>query len=181
MAATKVLLAIHDVTVRFKSGDETPNTLDFVLTEGSITIQDGGFNSIMATDADGTNLEASSPRKAGVAQYAGFTINGKLFDPGKNASSAVYADLVRNEGVCGGWTQTIVPIDDGINPIWDADIIIGDRSTDAELKGTTFAFANVQKQGPGLGFDISRDGGAMVSGHEWQSLTSVHYASTRAT
>ncbi len=181
MAETTTLRAIQDVTVTFSDDTGTPKTYVFKLTEGTITIEDGFYNVIVPTEASGAPISGAAARAAGVGGMCGFTVSGKLFDTGANASEGVYIDLVRNDGYAGAsWTMTKLSPDSDliIGGIWDVAIAVGNVGSGAEAKGTTYTFGACRKEG-GARIEITRDGGAMISGDTWRSLELVHYTTAR--
>lgn len=175
MAETTIDLSIEDVTLTF-SDATTPTALTYVtkLTEGTLTIYQGDYNTFMSTEPDGSPVSGGAPRKAGVRQMCGFTVDCSLFDVGINASDETYIDVRENTGDVGtNWTSTTSSPDSEI-VTWNATIAVADRGA---VTGASYAFSDVRlESGPDI--TITRDGGWKAS-DTWRSLTTVKYTKTR--
>ena len=171
MAETTIDLSVNDVTLTFTDGT---GTYAARLTEGTITIYQGEWDTFMSTNADGSPVTGGAPRKAGVRQMAGFTLNCSLFDVGDNATDETYQDIRTNDGHVGStWTSTTSSPDDEITT-WDASIVVADRGS---VKGATYAFTDVRLEGsPDI--EITRDGGWKAN-DTWRQTTAVKYTPTR--
>lgn len=168
MAETTIDLSINDVTLTFKDATGTPLTYVAALTEGTLTIQLGDWETFQSTGADGAPIAGGAPRQAGVRQMCGFVLNCSLFDVGDNATDETYQDVRISDGNVGAnWVSTTSSPDATIDT-WDATIVVADRGS---VKGATYTFPDVRREGP-PDIEVTRDGGWKVN-DTWRSTSTV--------
>lgn len=177
MAETAYILMPQDITsVVFKDNTGTPLQHPFKLSEGSIKIMDGFFNTLIAKAPTGIPESGAAPRQAGVGAFCGVEINGFLRDLGKDTTNTTYADLVRGEGVIASapWVPTTTSPDATMDT-WDIEVTIADRGT---TKGGVFLFPDCRLEGAHE-FSITNTGAQVAA--TWRSQTTPLYTFTRAT
>lgn len=177
MAETTIPLAGKDVTVTIKDGDSPINSYAVKLTEGTLTLIDGEYEELVALGMDGVPLASTAPRQAGVRRRCGVVLNCKIFDAGDNSTDIVFPDIAKMDGVwASNFVSTTGTVETTMGTV-DIDVLVADRGT---IKGATYSFPDCRVQG-NMQIEVSREGGFLVSGLEWQSTTTVKYTQTRTT
>jgi hypothetical protein len=175
MSETNIPLAGKDVTVTIKDADSPIQSYAVKLTEGTLTLIDGEYEELVALGMDGVPLSSTAPRQAGVRRRCGVVLNCKVFDAGDNAASITFPDIVKMDGL---WATNFVSTTGTVETTMGTvhiDVLVADRGA---IKGATYRFPDCRIQG-NLQMEVSREGGFLVSGLEWQSTTTVKYTQTR--
>jgi hypothetical protein len=80
-------------TLIFTDGAGTPNT--YRLRYASLTITNGGFNTVRATDESGDFIGA--PQQGAQAGESSMAISGKMFGAGSNATNVALPDVASDQ------------------------------------------------------------------------------------
>lgn len=178
MPETVIPLAGKDVTLTIKDAKSpTVQSYTVALTEGTMTLIDGEYEHMIAIGMDGVPITGTAPRQAGVRRRCGATISAKLFDAGDNSADITLLDIIRNDGTWGSnFTSTTSTVETTVGTV-NVDILVANRGA---VKGATYRIPNARIAG-NLQVDITRDGGWLVSGLEFESMTDVKFTATRTT